>query len=36
MFARLSAISIDFAGAVEWLADRYAVTLEYEETARDE
>jgi DNA primase len=25
--------ALDFAGAVEWLADRYAVTLEYEETS---
>jgi DNA primase len=27
--------ALDFAGAVEWLADRYAVTLEYEETSPD-
>jgi DNA primase len=25
--------ALDFAGAVEWLAERYAVTLEYEETS---
>ena len=29
--------SVDFVGAVEWLAQRFRVTLEYEETsARDE
>ena len=25
--------ALDFAGAVEWLADRYDVTLEYEESS---
>ena len=25
--------ALDFAGAVEWLADRYGVTLEYEESS---
>src|ERR671933_789735 len=30
--------NLDFAGAVEWLADRFRVTLEYEQSspARDE
>ena len=27
--------ALDFAGSVEWLADRYAVTLEYEESSPD-